>query len=284
MEAREQTIMLLKYYKVQANKSFGQNFLIDDNVINGIVGSANLTNQDLVIEIGPGLGILTEKLLQKAYKVIAVELDARMVKIISNRFKNYNNLEIINEDILKVDLATLIQKERKATGKVKVVANLPYYISTPIILKLLEEKLCIDEIIVMVQKEVADRLTAVPGTKLSGAITYAVDYYSQAQPILNVGKECFIPVPKVDSEVIKLMLRKQPKIDVNDEKKLFDLIKKAFMQRRKTLINVLINNKIIENKEEAIKIFDRLNFNYDIRGEVLSLEQYNLLLNEIYKK
>ena len=283
MDAREETMMILKQYKVQANKSFGQNFLIDDSVINGIIEAANLTKQDLVIEIGPGLGILTSKLLEKAYKVIAIELDTKMVNIISDRFKYYNNLEIINDDILKVDLNTLISREKNSNGKVKIVANLPYYISTPIIMKLLEEKLCIDEIIVMVQKEVADRLTAVPGTKLSGAITYAVDYYSEAEQILNVGKDCFIPAPKVDSKVIKLKLRKQPKIKAMNEEKLFDLIKKVFMQRRKTLINVLVNTNIVKNKEEAIKIFNKLKLPNDIRGEVLSLEQYNLLINEIYK-
>lgn len=277
MNAREETMLLLKHYKIQANKSFGQNFLIDDNVIEGIIEAANITKDDLVIEIGPGLGTLTEKLLERANKVIAVEIDKKMFNVIIDRFKYYNNLQIINEDILKIDLASLIEKEKKCNDKVKIVANLPYYISTPIIMKLLEEKLNIDEIIVMVQKEVADRLTATPGTKLSGAITYAVDYYAKAQQVLNVGKECFIPAPKVTSEVIKLELRTHPKIITDNEEKLFKLIKTVFMQRRKTLVNVLVNSNVVKNKQEAMKILDELNLSYDVRGEVLSLEQFDKL-------
>ena len=167
MNSRKETVLLLNHYKLQANKSFGQNFLIDDDVIDGIIESANISKKDLVIEIGPGLGTLTSKLLENANKVIAVEIDNKMVEVISDRFRMYNNLQIINEDILKIDLNAIIENEKQEDGKVKIVANLPYYISTPIIMKLLEERLNIDEIVVMVQKEVADRLTAKPGTKLS---------------------------------------------------------------------------------------------------------------------
>lgn len=283
MNSREETVLLLKHYKLQANKSFGQNFLIDDDVIDGIIESANISKKDLVIEIGPGLGTLTSKLLENANKVIAVEIDNKMVEVISDRFRMYNNLQIINEDILKIDLNAIIENEKQEDGKVKIVANLPYYISTPIIMKLLEERLNIDEIVVMVQKEVADRLTAKPGTKLSGAITYAVDYYAEAEPVLNVGRDCFIPAPKVDSEVIKLKLRKQPKVEVNNEKELFKLIKLNFTQRRKTLINVLVNSGMVKSKEVAMKIFDELEFDYGIRGETLNLEQYKLLIDCINK-
>ena len=262
MNSRKETVLLLNHYKLQANKSFGQNFLIDDDVIDGIIESANISKKDLVIEIGPGLGTLTSKLLENANKVIAVEIDNKMVEVISDRFRMYNNLQIINEDILKIDLNAIIENEKQEDGKVKIVANLPYYISTPIIMKLLEERLNIDEIVVMVQKEVADRLTAKPGTKLSGAITYAVDYYAEAEPVLNVGRDCFIPAPKVDSEVIKLKLRKQPKVEVNNEKELFKLIKLNFTQRRKTLINVLVNSGMVKSKEVAMKIFDELEFDY----------------------
>lgn len=283
MNSREETVLLLNHYKLHANKSFGQNFLIDDDVIDGIIESANISKKDLVIEIGPGLGTLTSKLLENANKVIAVEIDNKMVEVISDRFRMYNNLQIINEDILKIDLNAIIENEKQEDGKVKIVANLPYYISTPIIMKLLEERLNIDEIVVMVQKEVADRLTAKPGTKLSGAITYAVDYYSEAEPVLNVGRDCFIPAPKVDSEVIKLKLRKQPKVEVNNEKELFKLIKLNFTQRRKTLINVLVNSGMVKSKENAMKIFDELEFDYGVRGETLNLEQYKLLIDCINK-
>ena len=283
MNSREETVLLLKHYKLQANKSFGQNFLIDDDVIDGIIESANISKKDLVIEIGPGLGTLTSKLLENANKVIAVEIDNKMVEVISDRFRMYNNLQIINEDILKIDLNAIIENEKQEDGKVKIVANLPYYISTPIIMKLLEERLNIDEIVVMVQKEVADRLTAKPGTKISGAITYAVDYYSEAEPVLNVGRDCFIPAPKVDSEVIKLKLRKQPKVEISNEKELFKLIKLNFTQRRKTLINVLVNSGVVKNKEIAMKIFDELEFDYGVRGETLNLEQYKLLIDCINK-
>ncbi|MFR7874557.1 MAG: 16S rRNA (adenine(1518)-N(6)/adenine(1519)-N(6))-dimethyltransferase RsmA [Christensenellales bacterium] len=283
MNSRKETVLLLNHYKLQANKSFGQNFLIDDDVIDGIIESANISKKDLVIEIGPGLGTLTSKLLENANKVIAVEIDNKMVEVISDRFRMYNNLQIINEDILKIDLNAIIENEKQEDGKVKIVANLPYYISTPIIMKLLEERLNIDEIVVMVQKEVADRLTAKPGTKLSGAITYAVDYYAEAEPVLNVGRDCFIPAPKVDSEVIKLKLRKQPKVEVNNEKELFKLIKLNFTQRRKTLINVLVNSGMVKSKEVAMKIFDELEFDYGVRGETLNLEQYKLLIDCINK-
>lgn len=282
MNVLEETKFILNKYKIQANKSLGQNFLVDDNVIDEIIENAQVNENDLVIEIGPGLGVLTNRLLQKAHKVIAIELDKRMVNIITDRFKLYNNLEIINEDVLKVDIAELIKinKENSQIKKVKIVANLPYYISTPIIIKLLEQKLNIDEIIVMVQKEVADRLTAKPGTRLSGAITYMVDYYSNAESVIKVGKESFIPSPKVDSEVIKLEMRKNLKVQVNNEKEFFDLIQKVFSQRRKTLANVLVNFNYVESKEIAVKILDEVGLSENSRGENLSLEQFQ----EINKK
>lgn len=285
IDVYDKTQMILKKYKIQADKSLGQNFLIDENVINSIIDSAELSKEDLIIEIGPGLGVLTNGLLEKANKVIAVELDERMVKILSDRFQFYNNLTIINDDILKVDLNKIIKQEKQNTSikKVKVVANLPYYISTPIIMKLLEQQLDINEIIVMVQKEVADRLIAIPGTKLSGAITYAVDYYSKTEKVIDVDKSCFIPKPKVNSEVIKLMIRKKPKISVNDEQLLFEIIKKSFTQRRKTLVNALINYKLVNNKDEATSILKKLNLSPDVRGETLSLETFAKLSDFISK-
>ena len=284
----DETQMILKNYKIQANKSLGQNFLVDDNIINKIIDSSDLSKEDLVIEIGPGLGVLTNQLLQKAYKVIAIEIDEKMVEVISDRFKFFSNLKIINDDVLKVNLNELIKLEKKEAlingtkiRSVKVVANLPYYISTPIIMKLLEERLDINSIIVMVQKEVADRLIAKTGTKLSGAITYAVEYYAETEEIVYVEKSSFIPSPKVDSKVIKLKIRKEPKTSVEDEQLLFDIIKKSFTQRRKTLVNALVNYNFVKNKDEAVKILKDIGLSTNVRGEVLTLEKFAELNKQI---
>ena len=238
--AYKQTMFILKKYNISASKSLGQNFLIDDNVIESIVEAAQVGSNDLIIEIGPGLGTLTSRLLQKAKKVIAVELDNRMINILNDRFSLYENFELINEDILKVNLQELINKNK--IQNVKVVANLPYYITTPIIMKLLEDKLQIESITVMVQKEVAKRLTAKPGDKLSGAITYSVNYYCNPEEIIIVPNSSFIPEPEVESEVIKLKLRREPAVKIENEELFFKFIKASFMQRRKTLINGLTNS------------------------------------------
>lgn len=286
MSVYEETQAILNTYKIQANKSLGQNFLIDDNVIESIIESSKIEKEDLIIEIGPGLGVLTDRLLKKSDNVVVIELDKRMVSILKNRFCLNKNLEIINEDVLKVDLEELIKnkKQQNKINKVKIVANLPYYISTPIIMKLLENRLEISEIIVMVQKEVAERLSAKTGEREAGAITYAVEYYAQATQIIDVPKESFIPSPKVESQVIKLEVRKNPKIKVEDEKLLFSIIQKSFMQRRKTLSNALINNKILDNKEEVGKMFKTLGIDSNIRGEKLTLEEFGKITNYVYKK
>ena len=280
----EKTKFILKKYKLSANKNLGQNFLINDSVVDKIIDSANITKEDLVLEIGPGLGNLTEFLLEKAGKVIAIELDNRMIEILKDRFSMYDNFEIINEDVLKVDLQELIKNNKSSKiQNVKIVANLPYYITTPIIMKLLEEKLDIESITVMVQKEVADRLIATPGKKLSGAITYCVYYYASSESITIVENNSFIPEPEVDSEVIKLSIRKDPPVNVLDEKMFFKIIKVSFMQRRKTLINALVNGGILPNKDSAKKVFDNLNLNYNIRGEALSINQFAEISNYIVK-
>ncbi len=283
MSAYNDTIGILEKYKIKANKDLGQNFLINDDVIEKIIEKSQIEKNDLIIEIGPGLGVLTNLLLEKSDNVVAIELDKRMVEIISKRFILKNNLQIINEDVLKVDLNKLINERKKQTNinKVKIVANLPYYISTPIIMKLLEEKLEIDEIIVMVQKEVAQRLVAKTGTKDVGAITYAVEYFSEAEKVIDVPKESFIPSPKVESAVIKLKIRKEAYVQVKDEKMLFDIIQKSFSQRRKTLVNALVNGKIVESKEKAEKIIKELNINENIRGEKLTLEDFARICNTI---
>lgn len=283
MSSLEETRFILKKYNIKANKKLGQNFLIDDTVIEKIISSAEIEKNDLIIEIGPGLGTLTSKLLEKAGKVIAIELDERMVKILTDRFKLYNNFELINEDVLKVDLKKIISENAIAEGKAKIVANLPYYITTPIIMKLLEDKLNIASITVMVQKEVADRITANPGDKLSGAITYSVNYYAEAKEIVLVGKESFIPSPEVDSKVIKLQIRDFPPVNIEDEGVFFKVIRASFMQRRKTLINGLTNSGLIKDKEKLLQIFKHMNLNAEIRGEKLTLEQFAELSNLIVK-
>ena len=276
------TKFILKKYNISANKSLGQNFLLNDSVVNKIVESAEITKNDLVIEIGPGLGNLTEFLLEKAGKVIAIELDQRMLEILNDRFSLYDNFEIINEDVLKVNLNELISKNKNSEIKnAKIVANLPYYITTPIIMKLLEEKLDIETITVMVQKEVADRLIAIPGEKLSGAITYSVYYYATSENVTIVENNSFIPEPEVDSEVIKLSIRKNPPVELLDEDQFFKTVKASFMQRRKTLINALVNGGILKSKQDAKKLFDDLNMNYNTRGESLSIEMFAEISNYI---
>ena len=276
----EETNFILKKYNIKANKSLGQNFLVNQNVVDEIINGADINKEDLIIEIGPGLGTLTKQLLEKAGKVICIELDERMVKILNDRFSLYENFEIINEDVLKVNLNEIIQKEGKTC---KIVANLPYYITTPIIMKLLENKLDIESITVMIQKEVADRLIAIPGEKLSGAITYTVYYYCESEKILEVPPISFIPEPEVTSEVIKLSLRKEPAVKPKDVKKMFSIIKAAFMQRRKTLLNSLTNGNIFESKQQAIETFNQLNISNTARAEELTLKQFAELSNYLSK-
>ena len=286
----QETKFLMKKYKIKPNKSLGQNFLIDSNVLENIVGCSNINNEDLVIEIGPGLGTLTKYLIEKAGKVICVELDNSMINILHDRFKLYKNIEILHEDILKLDLNDLIAKEKstKNIKSAKIVANLPYYITTPIIMKLLESKLDLDCITVMIQKEVADRLIAIPGEKLTGAITYAVYYYSEAQGIMEVPKNSFVPAPEVTSKVIKLNIRKSPIVKVRNEKLMFEIIKSAFMQRRKTLLNALTNTKVFANKEEGCKILETMGLDINIRPEKLTLDDFagitNILIASYLKK
>lgn len=272
MNILEETKFLLKKYNITANKLLGQNFLIDQEIVNKIVNSAGIDKEDLVIEIGPGLGTLTNELLKKAGKVVCVELDKKMIEILEDRFKLFNNIEIINDDILKVNLSKIIQDSKMT--KTKIVANLPYYITTPIIMKLLEAKEDFDSITVMIQKEVADRLCAKTGSREAGAITYAVEYYAVAEKLFIVPNNSFIPSPKVESEVITLKPKKEKNTDVKDEEKLFKIIKYAFMQRRKTLVNTLQNTDIGVGKEEIKEILEKLKINEKIRGEALTLEEF----------
>ena len=281
MSVLEETKYLMKKYKIKANKSLGQNFLIDDTVIEDIVGGASIGKDDLVIEIGPGLGSMTAILVEKAKKVICVELDKKMIKILDDRFIAYNNIELINEDVLKLDLNKLIkqEKEQNEIKDVKIVANLPYYITTPIIMKLLEENLDIASITVMIQKEVADRLIEIPSGKNTGAITYTVYYYCECEKIREVENICFVPMPEVTSEVINLKLRKEPAVKVENKKVFFNIIKSAFMQRRKTLLNALVNTGVFKSKEEGAEILRKLNLREDIRAEKLTIEDFARICN-----
>ena len=279
----EETRFIMKKYNIKANKNLGQNFLINEEVVTNIVECSNIDKQDLVIEIGPGLGTLTKYLLEKAGKVICIELDTKMLQILEDRFSLYNNFELINNDVLKVDLKNIIEKE-KAEGKiknVKIVANLPYYITTPIIMKLLEEELELESITVMIQKEVADRLIAIPGEKNTGAITYAVYYYATSEAIMEVPNSSFIPEPAVTSKVIKLNIRKDPIVTPKNKEKMFKVIKCAFMQKRKTLLNSLTNNKIFENKNQGIELLKSLQINENIRPEELTLEQFEKISDNL---
>ena len=272
MNLAKETKFILNKYNITANKSYGQNFLIDEYVVENIVDKAEVNKEDLIIEIGPGLGTLTSLLLEKAGKVICVELDPKMINILNDRFSLYENFELINNDILKVNLKELINNNSNFKN-VKVVANLPYYITTPIIMKLLEDKLNLKSITVMVQKEVAERLAEQPGGKETGTITYSINYYTDPSIILDVSNECFVPSPKVDSAVIQLLVLDKPKIQVIDEALFFKVIKSAFLQKRKTLINSLSNSGIAD-KNFLENMLNKLDINPKIRAEQLTLEQF----------
>ena len=283
MNLAQETQFIMKKYNITANKNYGQNFLIDENVVNGIVEAAEISEDDLVIEIGPGLGTLTSALLDKAGKVICIELDKKMLDILNDRFSLYKNFELINDDVLKVDLKSLIDKNLTNLKSAKVVANLPYYITTPIIMKLLENNLNIKSITVMVQKEVAERLTEVPGGKNTGAITYSINYYTEPKLVLNVPSASFIPSPKVDSSVINLALLDEPKVRPANEELFFKVIKTAFLQKRKTLINTLLIGKF-GDRDFLEKMLTDLNIDLKIRGEKLSLEDYKNIADYIEKQ
>lgn len=277
----EETRFIMKKYNIRANKNLGQNFLINEEVVKNIVGCSNIEKEDLVIEIGPGLGTLTKYLLEKAGKVICIELDTKMLQILEDRFSLYNNFELINNDVLKVDLKNIIKKEKEEykIKNVKIVANLPYYITTPIIMKLLEEELELESITVMIQKEVADRLIATPGEKNTGAITYSVYYYADSEAIIEVPNSSFIPEPEVTSKVIKLNIRKEPAVKPKDKEKMFKIIKYAFMQKRKTLLNSLTNNGVFKNKTQGTEILNSLGIKENVRPEELTLEQFEKISN-----
>ncbi len=271
------TLAVINKHEFAFQKKFGQNFLIDEGIVNKIVREAGVTKDDFVLEIGPGIGTMTQLLCEQAGGVAAVEIDTNLIPILKETLAEYDNVTIINEDILKVDIKKLA--EEKNGGKpIKVVANLPYYITTPIIMGLFESNVPIDSITVMVQKEVADRMQVGPGTKDYGALSLAVQYYSKPQVVINVPPECFIPRPNVGSAVIRLTRYKEPPVKVRDEKLMFKLIRASFNQRRKTLANGLNNSPEINfSKEEITAAIESLHKGSSIRGEALTLSEFAAL-------
>jgi 16S rRNA (adenine1518-N6/adenine1519-N6)-dimethyltransferase len=278
----ENTRNLIQKYNVRLTKSLGQNFLTDNNIVKKIVDTAELTDSDTVIEIGPGVGSMTVELARQAKKVIAVEIDKRLIPALSENLDGFQNVQIINMDIMDADLKEL-QKEVQ-TGELKVVANLPYYITTPIIMKLLEEDDSISLMVFMVQKEVAQRMVARPGGKDYGALSVAVQYYSKPEIAFDVSPHCFIPQPDVDSTVIKLKRNETPPVKLLDKKLFFKTVKASFGQRRKTLVNALYNSGIFHKTKEEIKeILMSLGIDENIRGEALSIDQFAELSNAFLK-
>ena len=276
------TIEVLQKYKFNFQKKFGQNFLIDTRILEEIIDAAQITKDDFVLEIGPGIGTMTQYLCEAAREVVAVEIDTNLIPILQDTLKEYDNVEVLNQDILKVDINKLAH-EKNEDRPIKVVANLPYYITTPIIMGLFESHVPIDSITIMVQKEVADRMQVGPGTKDYGALSLAVQYYAKPEIVVNVPPSCFMPQPKVGSAVIRLTRHAKPPVE--DEKLMFQVIRGSFNQRRKTLANGLNNYGGIPLSKELIQeSIEELGVPVNIRGEALTLEQFATLSNIIKKK
>ena len=280
----QNTIAVLQKYNFNFQKKFGQNFLIDPHVLDRIVEAAGITQEDFVLEIGPGIGTMTQYLCEHAREVVAVEIDRNLIPILEDTLSAYNNVTILHEDILKVDLNQLA-RERNGGKPIKVVANLPYYITTPIIMELFESHVPVLSITVMVQREVADRMQAGPGTKDYGALSLAVQYYAQPEIVANVPPNCFMPRPKVGSAVIRLTRHGEAPVKVEDEEMLFRIIRASFNQRRKTLANGLNNSPEIALSKELIQeSIEELEVPATVRGEALTLEQFARLSDIIKKK
>lgn len=279
----QKTIEILQKYDFSFQKKFGQNFLIDTHVLDKIISAAHITKEDMVLEIGPGIGTMTQYLAEAAGKVIAVEIDRNLIPILEDTLSEYNNVRVINEDVLKLDLRKLADEENGGKA-IKVVANLPYYITTPIIMGLFENHVPVESITVMVQKEVADRMQTGPGNKDYGALSLAVQYYAEPYIVANVPPNCFMPRPKVGSAVIRLTRHEKPPVEVKDEKLMFDIIRASFNQRRKTLANGLNNSdKITCSKEIITKAIEKLGKGASVRGEALSLQEFAKLSNDIFE-
>lgn len=276
------TIEVLKKYGFRFQKRYGQNFLIDSHILEKIIEAAEITKEDMVLEIGPGIGTMTQYLAEHAREVVAVEIDKTLIPILEDTLSAYDNVTVINEDILKVDIEALA-REKNGNRPIKVVANLPYYITTPIIMGLFESHTPLASITIMVQKEVADRMQAGPGTKDYGALSLAVQYYAKPEIMMNVSPGCFIPKPNVGSAVIRLTRYEQNPVQVKDEDFLFLLIRAAFGQRRKTLVNSLTNASFLSlSKEEILHALSEMGVSETVRGEALTLEAFAKLSNLLF--
>ncbi len=277
------TIAVLQKYGFNFQKKYGQNFLIDSNILENIIDAAEVTKDDCVIEIGPGIGTMTQYLCENAREVVAVEIDKNLIPILADTLSAYDNITVINEDILKVDINKIVQ-EKNQGRPVKVVANLPYYITTPIIMGLFESHVPLDSITIMVQKEVADRMQVGPGTKDYGALSLAVQYYANPQIEMIVPANCFMPRPNVDSAVIKLTRYQNPPVQAADEGFMFDVIRASFNQRRKTLVNGLTNaGNLKVSKDKVLEVLEEMGLPATIRGEALTLEQFARLSDLLRK-
>lgn len=278
------TLEVINKYGFAFQKRFGQNFLIDSNILENIVSAANITKEDFVLEIGPGIGTMTQYLCENAREVVAVEIDKSLIPILQDTLSEYNNVEVINEDVLKVDIKKLAE-ERNDGKPIKVVANLPYYITTPIIMGLFESGVPIDSITIMVQKEVADRMKTGPGSKDYGALSLAVQYYATADIVLKVPASCFMPKPNVDSAVIKLTRYKDTQVKVSNEKLMFKIIRASFNQRRKTLANGLKNSPELNfTREQVTEALVSMGKSESVRGEAFTLEEFAKLTDILNSK
>ena len=273
----QKTIETIKKYEFAFQKKFGQNFLIDGHVLDKIIAAAEVTKEDCVVEIGPGIGTLTQYLAEAARNVISIEIDKMLIPILQETLADYDNVTVIHQDVLKTDLRELV-REHNEGRPVKVVANLPYYITTPIIMNLFEGRLPVSSVTVMVQKEVAQRMQAGPGTKDYGALSLAVQYFAVPYIAANVPPNCFMPRPRVGSAVIRLTRHEKPPVKVADEQAMFQIIRASFNQRRKTLVNSLHNSpQISKTKEEILRALEQMGLSQTVRGEALTLEQFAAL-------
>lgn len=278
------TMAVLEKHGFHFQKKYGQNFLIDKNILEKIVDAAEIGADDVVLEIGPGIGTMTQYLCERAREVIAVEIDDKLIPVLADTLSEYDNVTVIHQDILKVDIRALAE-EKNGGRPIKVVANLPYYITTPIIMELFESRVPLESVTVMVQKEVAERMKEGPGSKDYGALSLAVAYYAVAEIIAEVPPACFIPRPKVSSMVIRLTCHKEPPVEVRDEKFLFSVIRASFQQRRKTLVNGLNNAPWIPvGREEITGCVESLGYGPSVRGEKLTLEEFARLSNLLWEK
>ncbi len=277
-----QTLEIIKKHNFHIKKSYGQNFLVDVNILNKIIDFAEITEKTMVIEIGPGIGSLTEQLAKRAKKVVAYEIDKMLIPILKDTLKSYQNIKIIHEDVLKADVMRMIQEEFEEGQDIAVVANLPYYITTPILMGLLEKELPIKRYCLMMQKEVAQRLCGGPNTKAYNALTIAVQYYTIPKIVMSIPSTVFIPKPNVDSSVIKFDVRNQPIVQVINEEFFFKVVRGSFIQRRKTIYNNLKQSLIDIAPEEILKGLEKANIDHSIRGEALTIQQFALLSDTLW--